>query len=116
MFLFFGLLGWFFYMSSSLKSSSAANATSGLCASAPFPPVTPSEPVPGCMSSPLSTPQEPSASAVPVGGPSEGSERAVAAVVPSLSAPSMSATPSAQAKCTLEKMEDKVAYFDRMYT
>ena len=66
----------------------------------------------------MSTPLEPSAGAVPAGGPSEGSGRATSDAEPSSSAPAMSATPSAPIECTLDKegllMEDKAAYFDRM--
>ena len=66
----------------------------------------------------MSTPPEPSASAIPAGGTSEGSGRVAANAATSSSAHGMSATPSASAECTLDKeglsMEDKAAYFDRM--
>ena len=75
------------------------------------------KPSAGVMASSLSTAPEPSAGVVPVDDPSVGSGKVAADVVPSSSDPSMSAAPSAQEECTLEKevlMEDKVVYFDRM--
>lgn len=96
-------------MAAGARDRSAATAPSGLGASAPVPPSSAPGPDPERMSTPLSTPPEPSAGAVPASGPSAS---------PSSSAPAMSAAPYASAECTLDKeglsMADKAAYFDCM--